>query len=403
MSRAHESQKRSGEGTGEVRRIGVIAIALLAGLSLAALAQTPPTPPSDRQRIDAASKRTADRLRALQKEADALVAQERTLLVELRKLEVERQIAVEQSAQIERDHAETQAKLAEAESRAAELGRRAASQLPDVEARLVQLYKLGRAGYWRLLLNAEDLHALGRAYRTASMLNTLDRARITEHYATLDALANERKTLQARAGELEKLKADGTRTRDRLAKAVAGRSALVKSIDARRDLNAQLMGELQAAQQRLQGSLAQLDTGRGATPVLPLRPFQGDLPWPAAGSVSRRFGRQPDNQFGTAVVRNGMDVAAAEGQPVRAIHEGTVAYADQFAGYGNLVIVDHGGRSYSLYGYLASLDVTRGERVQTQAVIGTSGRNPSGNPALYFELRVDGVAVDPLQWLRKRP
>jgi septal ring factor EnvC (AmiA/AmiB activator) len=136
--------------------------------------------------------------------------------------------------------------------------------------------------------------------------------------------------------------------------------------------------------------------------VLPLRPFQGDLPWPAAGTVSRRFGRQPDTQFGAAVVRNGMDVAVTEGQPVRSIHEGVVAYADQFAGYGNLVILDHGGRSYSLYGYLGSMEVSRGERVDTQALIGTSGQDPSGSAALYFELRVDGAAVDPLQWLRKK-
>ncbi|MGH9309949.1 MAG: murein hydrolase activator EnvC family protein, partial [Vicinamibacterales bacterium] len=171
--------------------------------------------------------------------------------------------------------------------------------------------------------------------------------------------------------------------------------------DARRDLNAQLMGELQAAQQKLQASLSQLDAGRGGAPVLPLRPFQGDLPWPVRGTVARRFGRQPSSQPGDAIVRNGMDVSVAEGQPVRSVHEGTVAYADQFAGYGNLVIVDHGSRSYSLYGYLGSMEVARGERVEAGATLGASGRDPSGNPSLYFELRVDGAAVDPLQWLRK--
>ena len=92
-----------------------------------------------------------------------------------------------------------------------------------------------------------------------------------------------------------------------------------------------------------------------------------------------------------------------EGQPVRNIHEGTVAFADQFEGYGNLVIVDHGSRAYSLYGYLGSVGATRGQRLDPQAVVGTVGRNPGGNSALYFELRVDGTAVDPLQWLKKRP
>ena len=359
----------------------------------------------ERDRAAAAAKRTEDRLRALHREADALAAQERTVLVELRKLEVDRQISVEQLNRVERERAEVQGKLDVAESRAAALAQAAATQLPDVEARLEHLYKMGRAGYWRLLLNVDDLQALGRAYRTASTLTEIDRARVQEYYATIDALATERKALQARAEEIAGLQAEAVRARAAAEKAVTARTALVSAIDARRDLNAELVGELQAAQEKLQGSLSQMDAGRGAAAVtpLPLRPFQGDLPWPTPGRVLRPFGRQPTSRFGTAIVRNGMEIEAQEGQPVRNIHEGTVAFADQFEGYGNLVIVDHGSRAYSLYGYLNSVGTTRGQRLDPQAVVGTVGRNPGGNPALYFELRVDGAAVDPLQWLKKRP
>jgi septal ring factor EnvC (AmiA/AmiB activator) len=122
----------------------VLRIAAIAVLTAALGAQTPV--PSERERADAAAKRTADRLRALQRESDALAAQERTLLADLRKLEVDRQIAIENLSRIERDLAATSKKLDDAEARAAELARTAAAQLPDVEARLVQLYKLGGAG-----------------------------------------------------------------------------------------------------------------------------------------------------------------------------------------------------------------------------------------------------------------
>jgi murein hydrolase activator len=88
-----------------------------------------------------------------------------------------------------------------------------------------------------------------------------------------------------------------------------------------------------------------------------------------------------------------------EGQTVRAVHEGTVAYADLFSGYGNLVIIEHGDKTHSLYGYMSSLSVSKGDHVDAQAPLGGSGLDPSGNAALYFELRVDGKAVDPLQWL----
>jgi septal ring factor EnvC (AmiA/AmiB activator) len=182
---------------------------------------------------------------------------------------------------------------------------------------------------------------------------------------------------------------------------VAARSALVQSIDARRDLNAQLTGELQDAQQRLQNAVAQAAAGHAfAAAALPLRPFQGALPWPAEGVVSARFGRQPAHAAGPAV-RNGIELSLPEGQPVHAVHDGTVAYADPFSGYGNLVIVEHADKAYSLYGHLGSVSVKKGDKVDTSTVVGLAGRNPAGNPALYFELRVDGRPVDPLQWLKR--
>jgi murein hydrolase activator len=357
--------------------------------------------PQDRARAEAAARRASERLRVLQKEAEDLAARERTLLGELRALEVDRQIKVEQLAQIGREAGATARRLADTSARAEALKRIADEQRPDVEARLVQLYKLGRAGYWRLLFDVDDLRSMGRAYRTAAAMSALDRARLQAHQQTLDALARERKTLEGRARELAGLQQKAAQARAAVDRAVAARTARVESIDARRDLNAQLAGELQQAQQRLQASLTQLGGGRAAVVSLPLRPFQGDLPWPVPGSLARRFGRQPSSRFGTAIVRNGIELSVTEGQPVRAVHSGTVAFADQFTGYGNLVILDHGERSYSLYGYLGSLEVGQGGTVDTQTMLGLSGLNPSGTPALYFELRVDGAAVDPLQWLRK--
>jgi septal ring factor EnvC (AmiA/AmiB activator) len=97
-----------------------------------------------------------------------------------------------------------------------------------------------------------------------------------------------------------------------------------------------------------------------------------------------------------------MEFAAAEGAPVRAIHEGVVAFADTFSGFGNLVIVDHGARTFSLYGNLLDIAVKRGAHVSRGQALGAVGRTPTGPPGLYFEVRVDGQPVDPLQWLKRR-
>ena len=357
--------------------------------------------PADRSQTEAQSRRAAERLAGLQREAESLATQERTLLAELRKLELDRAIKVEQLEQIERDAADVQQKLLSATARTEKLQGEAERQRPDVEARMVQLYKMGRAGYWRLLLDVNNLRDVGRAYRTAAALGRIDRDRVNEHRQTMAALTNERKTLQARAKELEALQRKAQQASAAVERAVTARADLVTSIDTRRDLNAQLTGELQDAQRKLQTTLSQIVAGRpAAATALPLRPFQGTLPWPADGVLSARFGNRAPGVAGPPV-RNGIEISLAEGHAVHAVHEGTVAFADLFSGYATLVIVEHADQSYTLYGHLGSTSVHKGDRVEAGTTVGLAGRNPSGNPSLYFELRVDGRAVDPLQWLKR--
>jgi septal ring factor EnvC (AmiA/AmiB activator) len=179
---------------------------------------------------------------------------------------------------------------------------------------------------------------------------------------------------------------------------VQSHTALVSSIDARRDLNAQLAGELVAAQRLLEQQIAA--TGTSDT-VLPLAPFKGLLDWPVPGRVVRRF--VAPGQAAGGVERRGIDIASPPNAPVAAVHEGTVAYAAPFTGYGNLVILDHGGKAFSVYGYLGRIDVTRGARLNRDQPLGLAGTGPSGVDAVYFELRIDGRAVDPVQWLKARP
>jgi septal ring factor EnvC (AmiA/AmiB activator) len=371
-------------------------MALVCGAVL--VAQTPQgSSAQDRSR---AAQRAGERIRTLLREADALAAQQSKLLTELRSLDEDRQKKVAEATRIDRELAETQTKLAESTKRAEALRLTAEAQRPDIEARLVQLYKQGRAGYWRMLLAVDDLRSLGRAYRNAAALTAIDRERVETHQKTLEALDAEQKQLQERAGQLARLQNDAKRARLAADRAVAAHSAFIDSIDARRDLNAQMTGELQSAQQRLQASLSQADAG-GQPITLPIESFQGALPWPVRGRVAARFGRETSSRFGTAVVRNGIEIEVPEGQRVTAVHEGTVAYADQFTGYGTLVIVEHGAGGFTLYGYLGSATVQRGSRVEQGSVVGISGRSPAGNPSVYFELRIDGRPADPLQWLQK--
>ena len=349
---------------------------------------------------DGMAARARARLQALRAEAQALLAQEKTLLVELRRLSVERSLKAEELRQIEADAARVEGELAATTRHLDLLQAAQAGQAPALRARLQEVYKLGSGGYLRLLLNMDQPRDLGRALRTVSAMAARDRERVRAHKTTMASLSEARGDLERRRAELERLRKQAVAARAAIDRAVRERSALVDSIDRQRDLNARLTGELQAAYGRLHQTVSGL--GGGAEAPLPLRTLQGALDWPAPGRVTARFGRSRATQFGTTVMRRGIDLEADAGTPVRAVHPGTVAHAAPFGGFGNLVILDHGGRAFSVYGHLDEVHVTKGTRIEAGTAVGSVGLDTAGRPSLYFELRVDGDAVDPLQWLKPR-
>lgn len=396
---ASQSSKGCRRGARAGRVWGWTACGLLL-VSVCAAAQT-----ADRARTEALASRAAARMQALQREADQLAAQERTVLGDLRKLEIERELKTAERQQADADVLKTQTDLDAATRRIEKLRQQDLSERPDLRARLVEIYKVGQGRYLRMLLSAADMRHLGEASRAVAALSKLDRDRVASHEQTLKDLDATRKTLEERRAQLEASRTAATRAQEAATRAAAARTNLIRDIDRRRDLNAQLAGELQAAQQKLQAALREMTAG-GASSLataepapLPIRPFRGDLDWPVAGPVRRPFARSTGAQ-GQGF--SGIEIAAEEGAPAQVIHEGTVAFADAFAGFGNLVIVDHGARTFSLYGNLLDLAVTKGARVERGQRVGSVGSTPTGTAGLYFELRVDGQAVDPLQWLKRR-
>jgi septal ring factor EnvC (AmiA/AmiB activator) len=352
---------------------------------------------ADRARTEALARRADARLKALHTEADRLASQERTLLNELRQLDVQRQIKAEELAGIEREAAGVAADIQSTDARIADLEAADRAEGPVLRQRLVDMYKLGQGGYIRLLLSTDDVRRVGQASRLVGALAKIDTDRVAEYRRTIADLRSSRTALADRKKELERLRGETTRAQAALAQSAEARATLARRIDQERDLNARFTGELRAAQDRLRQTLA--DLARGAPTVasaLPLDPFKGDLPWPAKGTVNRRAGR-------TAVrggaASSGVEILVDEGTEVRAVHDGVVAFAGSFSGFGNLVILDHGSRSFSLYGDLRTLDVQAGAHVDRGTVLGDTGTLPAGPAGLYFELRIDGDPVDPLQWL----
>jgi septal ring factor EnvC (AmiA/AmiB activator) len=136
--------------------------------------------------------------------------------------------------------------------------------------------------------------------------------------------------------------------------------------------------------------------------AVPMSAFRGTLPWPCAGRVRSGFGRHKHPKFDTYTIQNGIEIDAAADSSARAVHEGTVVFADRFKGYGLMVVLDHGGKHHSLYAHLGETTVELGQKVAEGDILGTVGATSVQGPGLYFEMRFQGRPEDPLDWL-KRP
>lgn len=384
-----------------LRRLVAVGLAGLAGLSVAARAQAPLPDALERQRLEALEQRADERLASLQREADQLARQQRGLLDRLRALEVTRDLTTAALTKTEAALGLAQADCARVASQIDDAERQMAELRPRVHRRVAALYAAGSTGTLRAWLSSDDLAAAARDTRMLAEVTAQDRREFERFAALKTELGTRRVELEQRTRDAESLRTKALDARDRAARATQDHAALVRQVDAQRDLTARLAGELEAARSQLQQHLAGLSPDPSAPAVLPIEPFKGTLPWPAIGRVAAAFGRQSSSRFGTAVPRSGIEIAVPRGTQVRASHNGRVAYADSFSGFGRLVIVDHGRKAYLLYGYLDEINVKRGEDLDRGHLIGSSGESPEGRPAVYFELRIDARPVNPIEWLKR--
>lgn len=275
----------------------------------------------------------------------------------------------------------------------------------ELAARIVALYRMGPLSYSRFLLAADSAEEVLANYQIVGRLAAQDRTlvasirtRLVEHEAAVRA-ANE-----------ATVRLTDTRAEETLA---------IRELTAQQDLRQELIREIdieaaagrRALEGREKSALALeelLGTVSSAPVVAPLagtRPAfgatLGNLPWPAEGPITESFGRKQHAVYDTYTLVKGIEIAAGAGAPVRAVHQGRVAFADWFQTYGLMVVISHGDDFYTIYGHLDGMLVRTGEWVDEGDQLGTVGQTGSLiGPSLYFEVREGAEAVNPELWLR---
>ncbi len=385
-------------------RAAALAAAVLAAVAAAAspriaadspLVEASPAPFPGDERLH----RIRARKQAIAAELAKMRGQEKTLLGQVERLELEVRLRGEQLRETQAVLQRTGEEMEKSGRRVRELEATLAAERPALASRARALYKLGGLSYLRLLLSVERPSDAIRGYRLVSGLARRDKERIAGFRRDLAALDATRADLAARAREASALRADLARTRAALDLDRKQKTELLTSLVEKKEVNAAYLQELEEAE----GRLAQLLSGSGGGGVsLPIAAFRGTLRWPVLGPVRTGFGRHKHPRFDTYTVHNGIDIEAVADAPVGAVHEGTVVFADHFRGYGLMVVVDHGDKHHTLYAHLAEARVTPGRHVAAGEIVGTVGASGLAGPGLYFEFRREGRPQDPLEWLDRR-
>ncbi len=342
---------------------------------------------------------------------ERLAAQRATLaLVEAKKLSVLEGVELMQEMaafsrrrvrSLEADLAVFRRRVLLAEREQAVLAEALKVQLRRLSPRLRTLYRLMRRRPLEVLLSAEDFAALVWRARAleASMSGDLELLRTVQRVARLQRQAKR---------ELERLQASLAarmaflREQERLARMQQeGLEEVVGALAGEAELARRAVRELEQADAELTRMVRDLKelpatSGFGA--------LRGKLAWPVQGVVEVGFGKVVNPRFNTVTFQKGLDIRAAAGTPVRAVAEGTVAYAGSLRGYGNLLILDHGDGYHSLMAHLSAILPELGAMVLPGEVLGEVGDTGSLKGAyLYFEVRKGGQAVDPALWLMPAP
>lgn len=272
-------------------------------------------------------------------------------------------------------------------------------QQAKLRPRLVTLYRLQKRDSLGALLSSADFASLVKRQRAMKTLVATDLAALDE-LSLLDTYQH------AQERRLERLENTGQRYLRALKNEQAvGQARLARFKDLLAQVNAEqnrmsrVIAELEASEKELSTMVSELTSNGSASGF---RARKGHLPFPAKGIVEVGFGKVVNPRFNTVTVQKGIDLRAAEGAEVLAVSQGTVAFSGWLKGYGNLVIIDHGGSFHSLYAHLSNSQVEVGNVVEEGEVIGQVGETGSLKGAyLYFEIRKAGQAIDPQPWLKQ--
>ena len=352
-----------------------------------------------------------ERLQGVRREIERLQAsletarrEESGLLGDLQRLDMGLELHRRQLQVLEAEIARCRDEIAKTGLRVEDLRGRVERNRRLLAGRLRALYVSGPAAFERVALTARSPGEVVEAYRIASRLSEADGKRIEAFQSDLSRLRAALQILENRQSTLSSLRTREVARRRELEGIRSSRARLLGGVRRQAEEREKALKEMGETERNLQRLIRALSSGAAVPPEwkVGFDRFLGLLPWPVPGKVLVPFGVRKSAKFDTRVPHPGVDLSITVGEPIRAVFDGVAAFSDWFKGYGNLVILDHGGGFMTVYAHASERLVAQGDRVRGGEIIARGGETGSlEGPKLYFEIWRDGKPEDPLPWLAR--
>ena len=267
-----------------------------------------------------------------------------------------------------------------------------------LQQRVRDIYINGQISYVDVLFGAKDFADLMTRMDVLKRIIKHDYdliMKVKEEKATVE---NTRAQLEKDKAEAEVLVADAQAKKTKVEDKESEQQVLLDQAIYDRDTSERMYEEIMAASQEVANMIRRSQMSSAGYSGAPAG--AGGMIWPISGPITSEFGWRTHPIFGTARFHSGLDIGGDYGMPIYAAASGTVIYAGWISGYGNAVIIDHGGGVTTLYGHNDSLNVSEGENVaqgQVIAMCGSTGN--STGPHCHFEVRENGEPVSPYGYL----
>ena len=309
----------------------------------------------------------------------------------------------------EKQLAQAGADLGAAERELTRAAREYQASLSGLENRLTELYKMGPGSYLELLLSSQDFADFVTRYQFANIIVRQDAQTYLQLRAEKDSLEERKQDIAARQAELEKSKREIAllsssldSDKKRAEQAMEDRAYYLQRVQSERARWEKELAEEERQSRELEKVIREMQARLGKSGQL--TKWTGKFVWPVAGGrISSPFGWRIHPIFRDRRFHSGIDIAIGTGTPVKAVADGYVLMAGWINGYGNTVILDHGGGLSTLYAHNNSVSTGAGKAVLQGDIICKVGSTGfATGPHLHFEVRQDGSPQNPMSLLPAR-